>query len=38
LTSSTGENVCTVPPLNLVPFIGQRYDDMAAYAAKGSRR
>jgi len=34
LTSSTGENVCTVPPINMFPFIGQRYDDMAAYATK----
>lgn len=37
LTSSTGEDVCSVPPLNLFPFIGQRYDDMAAYATKKKR-
>jgi acetoacetate decarboxylase len=34
LTSSSGENVCTIPPVDMFPFVGQRYDDMAAYATK----
>jgi acetoacetate decarboxylase len=34
LTSSSGENVCTIPPFDMFPFVGQRYDDMAAYATK----
>jgi acetoacetate decarboxylase len=34
LTSSSGENVRTIPPIDMFPFIGQRYDDMAAYATK----
>jgi acetoacetate decarboxylase len=34
MTSSSGENVCTIPPVDMFPFVGQRYDDMAAYATK----
>jgi acetoacetate decarboxylase len=34
LTSSSGEDVCTVPAMSMFPFIGQRYDDLAAYATK----
>lgn len=34
LTSSGGEDVCTVPAMNMFPFITQRYDDLAAYATK----
>jgi acetoacetate decarboxylase len=34
LTSSSGENVRTIPPMDMFPFIGQRYDDMTAYATK----
>lgn len=34
LTSSSGENVCTIPPMDMFPFISTRYDDMAAYASK----
>lgn len=34
LTSSSGEEVCTVPAMNLYPFISQRYDDLAAYATR----
>jgi acetoacetate decarboxylase len=35
LTSSMGENVCTVSPMEMFPFISTRYDDIAAYASKG---
>jgi acetoacetate decarboxylase len=33
-TKSGGENVCSVPAMNLFPFVHQRYDELSAFFGK----